>query len=326
MVENVSAARHNNLQARLELILGTGSGTSGYGQGGNYGTSLSSFPVSNQEFSNNNIITAEAINALYTDMVRCRVHQVGTEPTEISQLVANLNIIAEETSFIVNDEGITIVDNDGNKKGILDFERLMSTIEAEKFLIHTGTTENGISSTRTTVWNGEIVHEFAVTFLDANHRRHYFNSGGEIRFTASNSGSITAKGRDWAQLLSTIGTVKFSYNNTLSTGDGTEYSVGNYSLSNVYKLAFRKVGGGYESGVYNGNIYEVYAKELDTKTIQFKVVLNDVAAFGPATPGGPATTIDENVDGTLASVVKVFRADTEFVTVPSPTFSNLRTL
>ena len=317
MVENVSAARHNNLQARLELILGTGAGPNGYGQGTRYGTAPESYPVSNQVGANTNIITADAMNSLYADMIRCRIHQVGTTPTEIAELIANLNIIAEDTSFIVNDDGIVIVDAEGTKKGIIDYELLMSTIETDKYLIHTGTLENGISSTRNTVWNGQITHEFNVNFLDSNHRRHFFNSGGQIRFSANNSGAVTPKGSDWSALLSGMGNINFDYDKTLSTGDGSGSGIGNYDLTETYQLIYRKVGGGYISGVYNGNIYEIYARSETDSTIRFKVLFDDVVDAGFA---------DENVDGRLESIVKHFRADTEYVRVAAPTYTNISTL
>ena len=89
----VSSSRHNTLVERITKVLGNGEGTFGYGQGFGYGASPSSFEVSNSVTSNNNIVTAESINALYADMVRARVHQIGTEPTEIAEIIANANII-----------------------------------------------------------------------------------------------------------------------------------------------------------------------------------------------------------------------------------------
>jgi hypothetical protein len=52
---------------------------------------------------------------------------------EIAEVIQNLNVVAEETSFFVNDAGVTTVDENGAKKGIVDFESLMTQIEADKF-------------------------------------------------------------------------------------------------------------------------------------------------------------------------------------------------
>jgi hypothetical protein len=64
----ITAARLNNLQARIELILGFGAGQNGYGQ------SITSTNVLNDS---NLIITADDLNNIYADMIRARIHQVG---------------------------------------------------------------------------------------------------------------------------------------------------------------------------------------------------------------------------------------------------------
>ena len=64
---DITAARINNLQSSIALILGTGSGQNGYGQ------IVSSLPVNNTD----DIITAEDINLIYADILKARVHQVG---------------------------------------------------------------------------------------------------------------------------------------------------------------------------------------------------------------------------------------------------------
>ena len=55
---DITAARLNNLQSRIELILGQGSGTSGYGQ------TVTSSSVNNTS----DLVDADHINNLYTDL------------------------------------------------------------------------------------------------------------------------------------------------------------------------------------------------------------------------------------------------------------------
>ena len=69
---DITAARLNNLQARIALILGVGSGTSGYGQ-----------TVSSSQVNNTQVVDADHINNIYTDMVKARIHQVGVTETGI---------------------------------------------------------------------------------------------------------------------------------------------------------------------------------------------------------------------------------------------------
>lgn len=310
---NATAARHNNLQARLEQVIGTGAGKTGYGQGlANYGPSPSSYQVSNLQDSNLNVISAMDINSIYADMLRVRVHQIGTEPTEIAELVSELNVIAERTSFFVDDQNNTTSDPDGNKKGVADYESLMTSIELDKFLMHPSqsTLETALTNTRSSVWNGMIYHEFTVSFIDENHRRHYFNSGGSIQIGSAITGfAPLSKGADWASLLSSVGTISINHNSTSSTGSGVGSNIGNYQLTSLYQLIFQKAGTGEINGIYTGNLYKVFARITDVNSIQFRVEYNDVST---------GSIIDVNVDGILENQIQLNRADSIYISVPKP--------
>ena len=325
-MSKVLAARHNNLYERIVNVLGNGAGRTGYGQGQGegYGTALESFPVSKLDDANNNVATAEAINAIYADLVRARIHQIRTEPTEIAEIIANANIIAEETSFFVafgeDDTLIEVQDEDGTKKGILDFERLISDIEQDKFLIDPSQAilESAISSARTRSWNGLITHEVAVTFRNADHRRHFFNSGGEIRINLSNSGSTEPKGQDWGILCANLGTVSFNASETTAVSVPTSAQIGNYELTENYQTLINYVGGGKLTGaffgLYSTNVVTISAKQTNDAIINFKIEFNDLA---------DKNFSDENVTGRLESVFQQFRANSNSVSVPAPTFSNV---
>jgi hypothetical protein len=307
----ITAARLNNLQSRIELILGNGAGQNGYGQ------LIASANVLND---GNDIISGDDLNNIYADMIRARIHQVGPGDIEIAEVVKDLNIIAEETSFFVNDAGATIVDAEGVKKGIADFERLMTRIEADKFLVHTSQAaiEPKITSVRTSAWNGLIFHEVQVNFTSEDNRRHFFNTGGEIWIQTSNNGAITPKGLDWAQLCNEIGTVKFSANSTISTGSGgVSNSIGNYNLTSASQQIYQKVGSGNNSGIYAGNLYTIRARLDGPLRITFRIEFNDVAFVG---------SVDNNVDGRLESKITQYRAVGNFVEVSSPSYFNATTL
>lgn len=308
-MSDITAARINNLQSRIELILGTGAGQNGYGQ------SISSSSVDPLL----GIIQAEDLNNIYTDALAARIHQVGYGDVSIAEVVQNLNIVAEETSNFIDDAGIISTDPDGTKKGIADFERLMSNIEADRFLVSPtqASVESAISSTRTSAWNGLIYHEVTVTFADADHRRYFFNTGGELRFTPSNNSARSPKGEDWYELCDSIGTVKFNYNSTVPTGSGAGQSIGNYQLTTSYQTVFRKIGTGTVNSVYAGNIFTIKAKQNSNNIIMFRIEFED-AVFD--------NRIDNNVEGTLKSTVEHYRADSEFVSVAAPSYFNNHTL
>jgi hypothetical protein len=319
---NITAESINLLFERMNLILGNGSGQNGYGQGQGvgYGPEISTYPVSNNPSGNlPTIVSAADINALFADMLRCRIHQIGTAPTEIAEIEQNLNVVGLNSSFFIDDQGTVTTDPDGAKKGIVDYQTVMTQIEADKFLADPSqmSLENGITAVRTTAWNGIITHEFTVSFLNADHRRHFFNSGGQIRFTSNNSNSNTSKGQDWNSMLVGIATVIFDYRRTLSTASaGTSSNIGNYQLTNSYQLIYRKV---RSTGavVYSGNEYTIEGRQSSTSQLQFRVRYADIS------DNLNNRNVDENVTGRLESNIRVFRASSDIsVKVPAPNFTN----
>lgn len=303
----ITAARINNLQASINLILGTGSGQSGYGQ------PVTSAPVNNTT----DIVQAADMNAIYADILKARVHQVGPGDIGIAEVIQNLNTVAESTSTFVDDSGVTSIDPDGFKKGFEDFESVMAQVIADKAIMHSSQAalEPAISSSRASSWNGLIYHEVAVTFTSADARRFFFNTGGEIRLSASNTSASTPKGLDWAQLCQQVGTVKFSSDATVSTLGGGS-SIGNYDLTTSYQDIYQKIGSGTYSAVYAGNIYTIKARsDIDTRII-FRIEFNDVVFDN---------NIDNNVDGILTSTIQHYRANGEVI-VPAPSYFNTHTL
>ncbi len=307
---DITAARINNLQSRVELILGNGSERNGYGQ-----------TVTSVQVVPNSIIDADHLNNIYTDIVKARIHQVGvSDPSisTISEVIENLNVIADETSFTVSNEGTVADDPAGTKKGIDDFEDLMQRVEVDKQLMHPSqaTLEQENSNQRTTVWNGKVFHTFLITFNDANARRHFFNAGGQIRIDPSNVNASTPKGNDWAALLNEIGIITFDSDSTSSTSF-SGLPIGNFNLTTEYQTIFFKSGTGYSSGVYAGNRITVKAKVVGDAQLQFNVEFNDLATDN---------SIDNNVTGTLTNSVRIYRASGTNVSVPTPGFTTLQSL
>jgi hypothetical protein len=304
---DITAARINNLQSSISLILGTGSGQDGYGQ------SVTSVSVNNT----GDVVEAADMNAIYADILKARVHQVGAGDIGIAEVVQNLNTVAETTSTFVSDAGVTTVDPDGFKKGVLDFEGLMTQVQTDKAVMHLSQSalEPAIASARSSNWNGLIYHEVAVTFTSANTRRFFFNTGGELRISANNTGASTPKGLDWAALCSEVGTIKFNAETTTATGGGGS-SIGNYDLTSSYQDVYTKTGSGSYSGVYAGNLYTVKARSDIPTRIIFRIDFNDVVVDN---------NIDNNVDGRLESTLQHLRADGD-VTVVAPTYFNNQAL
>lgn len=302
--DTITASRYNLIQGRINTILGTGSGQDGYGQA-----------LSSNSASVGATITAADMNELFTDISAAHIHQQGSAPTSIAAVAVG-NVIADQTSDNPN----------GSIKGYADYESAMSTVEANKFSIAAGqstATANKRSSSLAGPWNGTKTHEVLITFANANARRHFFNSGGEIRFTASITGTYSsAKTTNWATLLSNMGTIKMGYTNTTSTGTGTGSSIGNYDLTTSYQEIFVKAG----SGIYEENRYKVFAKAPSSSSIQVLAQFEDNDPSSEIALSPPFPPVDENVLGTLTSLVGELRATGSFVSVSSPTYANTSAL
>lgn len=306
--DQITAQRYNDIQTRVANVLGNGSSDRGYGQ----------TPVSSQVTQNVDTVEAADMNNLYTDMRAILQHQTNADPTTISQIVAEVDLITDD-------------DTNDTTKGYLDYETLSIQLDTNRFnLASTNqssvanilTTANApINATRTTAWNGTIVHKFTCNFNSADHYRHFFNSGGQIRVFADITGG-SGKQDDWDTMLFNAGDIIFDYEKTVSSkSSGTAYAIGAYDLTvgAAYSLIYRKQG----SGVYAENDYLVFVKRNSNTQLQFLIEFQD-DDLGDKTGAGAA--VDENVQPTLATTITARRASGSFVSVAAPTGANLITL
>ena len=284
----VQASRYNNLRARINTVLGlstTSSPEFGYGQGLTGSTS--------------GVLTAEKIGAqdyedLYIDIVRARYHQIGSS-ISIDDFVVGDYEANPSTADKIEEAYITGLEN------------LATNLETDKFVVDssqlavTGLLDagnNSMTSTRSPSagpWNGEISHIFTVTFPTNAARRHFFNSGGQLRFQGSvNYTGSQAKTVDWQTILNNMGQISFAASSTYSnSGVGSGYPVGNYGLTSAYRLCYSKSGG----ALYSRNDYEVRARQVSGRVIQFKV------SFVDGQPNDTTYGIDELVYGEFQSSI-----------------------
>ena len=319
----ITAAQYNDLQTRVQSLLGNGISDKGYGQA-----------VTSQAVAIGTVILASHMNDLYADIVKCYQHQQNANPATIAQLVAT-NLIGADAS---TDPNSTI-------KGYNDYNTIIDTLETNRLTasshINQATVESKVSSSRTVAWGNEpdvITHEVSVTFpgayatvntngtsypsvSGADHMRHWFNAGGQIRFSAALSGGSGAKYNDWNTMLTNMGTIIFGRSSTTATGTGTTSAVGYANLTTSYVQVFQKTG----SGVYAENDYNVAAKIVGTNQIYFRIEFRDDDAGDQqpivgAGPAGPA--VDENVSGTLVSSVGQRRPSGSYVSLITPNYAN----
>lgn len=285
--EIITAARYNAMQAKVATVLGNGSDQFGYGQN-----------LTSSSISPTNTVNAAHMAVLKTDMVNAFVHQTGSLPALTNIVSTNdiTDLVYSEYESISN----TIYNNKNNI-----FETTQASVESK------------LVSTRSTEWGGSsqpqtIAHEFTVTFSNVDHRRHFFNAGGEIRFSASLTGSSGQKFVSWNSMLSALGTVKFNYTETTAPS-GTPSNIGNFDLTSTYQTIFIKSG----SGTYSDSDYIIKAKGVPTSNIiTFLIELSD----------GESNSVDEPVTGTLTSTISQLRPTGSYVEVPTPIYQTIRNL
>lgn len=285
---SITAANYNTLQNRVSTLLGSGFDDTGYGQ------DPVSAPVGAED-----TVTAEHMELLRTDINRLQVHQTGS-----------LSALAEiQPTDKIGANNI----NGDVQKGFNQYVSVVDILEANKSVVDGTqvTLETATTSTRFAAWNGTIIHSFTVTFDDADHRRAFFNAGGEIQMSGQIEGDNTAKGQDWNTILTNMGTIKFKANTTEKTGSaGSLQPIGNYDLDTVYQEIFERRG---QADYYAENRYFIYAKEVSNRAIQFSIEFYDIDEGDP--------NDDELVRGTITSVVKQLRPTGSYVSVPSPSYS-----
>lgn len=355
----VSGTDYNTVVDGLNNIMGLGSGADGYGQ-------IVTSKETNPSLGTTNLISNEQWNLVRTDINKCSQHQSETDavPTAIpDDHIIGADASGPSVTRISGD--IFSIDSPNSDTGVNDWVDAITQIQAAKNSVAAGqrtltTTKAFANTTRTTTWGGagqgqvvycEISVIFAggyectdssgnrVTATGADHARHFFNSGGEIRLSQNLSGS-TAKDTDWGTMLGNAGNTIFQANRT--TGDGTanyrdgntnvdgdiggniESALGFYQLSTGYQLIAKKNGSQAE---YAENFFTLYAKRNSAfDEIQFKWEFHDVDTGDqrPREPGAgdpPGPGVDESVlasGGTMTAGIDLLRATGSNVSVPEP--------
>lgn len=288
--DQILALDYNTIRNKVAAVLGTGSGSRGYGQ------TLASSAVFGG-YPGGNIISKAHWDNLRYDIINAYLHQTGLTP-----------------SIVTINSGDYIGYGAGYPN--TNYSTLADQLELNKFSIGAG--QSVVSSvatqSRTGSWTTRSECVLTVTFSDADRARYFFNSGGKIRFSSSRTGgSSTAQNNSWTTLLNTVV-------NTVSFGANTPDLVNFYTLTNSYQQ-FYQVGA---SGIYTPNYFRLEAlcncsgannATGTASTVTFRISWNDGYVDPYAAPVPP----DDNIDGTLTLNVEEFKATGALV--PSGTFS-----
>lgn len=285
---NILASQYVTIQDKAQSLLGTGSGTRGYGQ-----------TVVSADVFTGNTITKAQWDALRYDIINIKFHQDGNIPP-----VVTVNV-GDPIGF-------------GASSPNTNYDILLDDAIAKRFLIagSQSVVSAKASQTYSTLWSTQAQATLTVTFATANQGRYFFNSGGKIRVDSSLVGAVsTAQVNAWVNFLSSVGTQSF--------GADTDPTVHYYTLTNSYQTYYLN----FLSSSYSANSYRLEAKtnvadnSSGTATqLEIRITLLD-SYVDPDTfnPGPPTFAPDDVVNGTLTIAVSELKASGQLQ--PSGTFS-----
>jgi hypothetical protein len=293
----ITAVDYNNIRNKVDRILGSGAGSEGYGQ------PLQSQQVNPLTPPPNDTITALQWNQLRNDIVSIRQHQLGetgiiptvtagsTIKLGVSNPVSGFDLIMNQlinTRFNIGSNRITIISPPGNSQ------------------FFTGS------------WSTEAKCTLTVIFNNANQARHFFNSGGKIRFNSSRTGGTDSpQNNAWTQTLVAAGPRTFG-------GDISD-PINFYNLTDNFQTFFIFSA----STPYSANFYKLSAKsnvsnnsQGSANIVEFEIVWGDnyvdPDTLNPNFPGsGTSFGPGDQVDGTLSLSIEEIKEAIFNITSPA---------
>jgi hypothetical protein len=284
----IKAVDYNTIRNKIVSILSTGTGQRGYGQ-----------PIHSVPVNPGTQITAEQWDALRFDISNAKLHQDGVLPPVIN--VDRGEVIGFGASNPNNNYDVIAEEAILSKFNIATTQAILSTKASRTF---TGTWSTRLQTELTVTFNGgyTVTNRDLTSFTasGADHARHFFNSGGKIRFASSRTGGTnTPQNNAWTNLLSSIGTQEF--------GAITPAITNFYTLTNSYQTFYLLA----SSSPYANNFYRLEARCNNTgannatgtaNIITFRITWQDnYIDPGPPAPG-------DSVNGTFELIVSEFKA------------------
>jgi hypothetical protein len=281
------------------------------------------------------VIGATEHRQLYNAIVAARVHQTGALPTTLSQ-IDPADIVGDDATYRLNELGDVVLDDE-----LAGYEDLELEITRAKVALNNGLHALGsrneydkLSTTRSAVWGNSattasIDCEFKIDFGTPAAARRFWNTGGELRITGQHIDTSDAKNVHWRDIMS-----NFSYylKARQSAGTASLINEGWSGLTNTYQQV------GYwatnTNSLYAENYITIQAKcdqvlnsNGNSQIVYLKVTCVD-ADVGDGQSFTPPIPVDELVQPGTIIKLSEYRADTEYVTAPSPsiTFLNGNTL
>jgi hypothetical protein len=293
----ITAADYNSFVSTVNGVIGTGSGSKGYGQ-----SDLSTVSATDQ-------ITAAHWTSLLGAVNTAATHQ-GTSVSIPG---------GSDTGYPATGDTIHAFDGSqtiGGASYTYDLSTAVTDIDTNYQNVDAAqqtTTASLHTATRTSDWSGAINAEVDITFADANAVRYFFNTGGELHITADQPTTSTDQDTNWNTVFDTaMGTIKMGYTGTTRTGSGGTVSttIGYYDLTGTYQTIFD--GTNIGSGAYSANDVLIQAKTI-TNGVRIYINLDD--QHSPTAP----STVDNVTSGTKVDFA-VRKSST--YTIANPSYSD----
>ena len=298
---------YNDIQTVIENVMGTGSGTRGYGQS-----------VLSSQVTESDVVTVNEYAALRYDIINAYKHINNGTPSDVDAKVLGEKIRydalppnAEPVNY-----WLSVVNSiDATRQTLAPSGQRVSVNHTPSPKEFTGAW--GASSPVGS--NPQLYCRVTCTWTTSESARHFFNAGSSLQFTSSRTGgSTTAQNTSWTTLLSTAGTRVFS---GITPGTGTTPADGQnyFRLTNVAQVWSQVTA----SSPYALNEWTIYCKTNDGVTdnsagtsgsIVFDIYWNDnhFPLGGDAATGTPTQPSlgygPDTVDGTVSLTVQTVKA------------------
>lgn len=308
---------YNTIRDKLVAVLGTGSGNIGWGQ---------QAKIQSTAVGDDSKVTINEWANLRYDVINAYKHIFGSNPT--TAVVSEGGTIRYTSSFTPDTGTLDVPQK--------QYDDWANTITINRFTVAAGeSAATGVlSASRTGSWFSQCQCTIQVYWSNANDARYWFNSGGQIRISASRSGgTAVSQNTSWTSLLSSAGTQQFGGANP-GTGTFPSDGLNWYRTTSSFQTFYTATA----SSPYGANNYQLQARCLDQPSnsagtatqLEIRAVFTDGyvdPGIAPiAFPGNiqTATTSmfppDELVDGTLTVNVSSIYA-TGIMVPASQTFS-----
>ena len=208
--DTILATKYNDIRNKVNGVLGTGTGASGYGQ--SLGTTAVKGPSAGT--SPADTITDTQWDELRTDIVKTYRHQNGQSPTITDVADAALIYWATAEQYDLLADGI-VTNKDVVYAGATGgaFTTQVQTV-------------NGGGTTLSSGWGSNVANQrygqqsYNVTFTSADAARYFFNTGGQLIITLSRSGTSTnTKSTGWQGVVDNMAAQNFTF-------DAAKYRLG----------------------------------------------------------------------------------------------------